>query len=109
MITTLPSATDVTSCGPAVWLRFGTRKKAVCQAQTQTIAAIIADEAAIGMVNNKTVAVRVIPAPGKSVGDTIKFGGLFGEAPIMPVHPFSSESFISRGGRIPAPLHSLRN
>ena len=75
----------------------------------QTIAAIIADEAAIGMVNNKTVAVRVIPAPGKSVGDTIKFGGLFGEAPIMPVHPFSSESFISRGGRIPAPLHSLRN
>ncbi len=75
----------------------------------QTIAAIIADEAAIGMVNNKTVAVRVIPAPGKKVGDTIKFGGLFGEAPIMPVHPFSSDSFISRGGRIPAPLHSLRN
>ncbi|MBO2515711.1 MAG: hypothetical protein CW338_00345 [Clostridiales bacterium] len=74
-----------------------------------TISAIIADEAAIGMINNKTTAVRVIPAPGKGVGDTVEFGGLFGRAPIIPVSPFSSEEFIARGGRIPAPLHSLRN
>ena len=74
-----------------------------------TIAAIIADEAAIGMVNNKTTAVRVIPAPGKQVGDFVEFGGLLGRAPVIPVHPFSSEDFIARGGRIPAPLHSLRN
>ena len=74
-----------------------------------TISAIIADEAAIGMINNKTTAVRVIPAPGTGVGDTVEFGGLFGRAPIIPVSPFSSEEFIARGGRIPAPLHSLRN
>ncbi|MBR5231328.1 MAG: PFL family protein [Clostridia bacterium] len=75
----------------------------------ETISAIIADEAAIGMVNNKTTAVRVIPVPGKKVGDTVEFGGLLGHAPIMPVHPFGSELFVRRGGRIPAPLHSLRN
>ena len=75
----------------------------------ETLSAIIADEAAIGMVNNKTTAVRVIPVPGKKVGDTVEFGGLLGHAPIMPVHPFASELFIKRGGRIPAPLHSLRN
>ena len=74
-----------------------------------TIAAIIADEAAIGMINNKTTAVRLIPAPGKKVGDFVEFGGLLGRAPVIPVHPFSSEEFIARGGRIPAPLHSLRN
>ena len=74
-----------------------------------TIAAIIADEAAIGMINSKTTAVRVIPAPGKKVGDFVEFGGLLGRAPVIPVHPFSSEKFIARGGRIPAPLHSLRN
>ena len=74
-----------------------------------TISAIIADEAAIGMINNKTTAVRVIPAPGKKVGDFVEFGGLLGRAPVIPVHPFSSEAFIARGGRIPAPLHSLRN
>ena len=74
-----------------------------------TIAAIIADEAAIGMINQKTTAVRVIPAPGKKVGDFVEFGGLLGRAPVIPVHPFSSEAFIARGGRIPAPLHSLRN
>ena len=74
-----------------------------------TISAIIADEAAIGMINNKTTAVRVIPAPGKQVGDYVEFGGLLGRAPVIPVHPFSSEDFIARGGRIPAPLHSLRN
>ena len=74
-----------------------------------TISAIIADEAAIGMVNNKTTAVRVIPAVGKKVGDCIEYGGLFGSAPIMPVSRFSSEEFIARGGRIPAPIHSLRN
>lgn len=74
-----------------------------------TISAIIADEAAIGMVNNKTTAVRVIPAPGKNVGDQVEFGGLLGFAPVIPVHPFSSDAFIARGGRIPAPLHSLRN
>ena len=74
-----------------------------------TISAIIADEAAIGVVNNKTTAVRIIPAPGKTVGDSVEFGGLLGRAPIIPVHPFSSEAFVARGGRIPAPLHSLRN
>ncbi len=75
----------------------------------ETISAIIADEAAIGMINNKTTAVRIIPAPGKKVGDMVEFGGLLGSAPIMPVHSWSSRDFISRGGRIPAPLHSLRN
>ena len=75
----------------------------------ETIAAIIADEAAIGMVNNKTTAVRILPAPGKTVGGTIEMGGLLGSAPVMPVHPESSVEFIARGGRIPAPLHSLRN
>ena len=74
-----------------------------------TISAIIADEAAIGMINNKTTAVRIIPAPGKEVGDVIELGGLLGSAPIMPVHGESSEKFIMRGGRIPAPLNSLKN
>ena len=75
----------------------------------ETIAAIIADEAAIGMVNNKTTAVRILPAPGKDVGGTIEMGGLLGSAPVMPGHRESSAGFIARGGRIPAPLHSLRN
>ncbi len=75
----------------------------------ETIAAIIADEAAIGMVNSKTTAVRILPAPGKDVGGTIEMGGLLGSAPVMPVHKESSAAFIARGGRIPAPLHSLRN
>jgi uncharacterized protein (UPF0210 family) len=74
-----------------------------------TISAIIADEISIGVINNKTTAVRVIPAIGKGVGESVSFGGLLGEAPIMPVHRESSEKFISRGGRIPAPIHSLRN
>ena len=74
-----------------------------------TISAIIADEAAIGMVNSKTTAVRIIPAPGKLVGDLVEMGGLLGSAPVMPVHPESAESFIARGGRIPAPLQSLKN
>ena len=69
----------------------------------------IADEAAIGMVNNKTTAVRLLPTPGKNVGDTVEMGGLLGSAPVMPVHKESSADFIQRGGRIPAPLHSLRN
>ena len=75
----------------------------------ETISAIIADEAAIGMINNKTTAVRIIPAPGKKVGDCIEMGGLLGTAPVMPVHGESSVDFINRGGRIPAPLNSLRN
>ena len=75
----------------------------------ETISAIIADEAAIGMINNKTTAVRIIPAPGKKVGDQVEFGGLLGRAPVMPVHEFSSAAFIRRGGRIPAPLNSLKN
>ena len=75
----------------------------------ETIAAIIADEAAIGMVNTKTTAVRIIPAPGCRVGDTVEFGGLLGSAPVQAVHPYSSADFIARGGRIPAPLHSLKN
>ena len=74
-----------------------------------TISAIIADEAAIGMVNNKTTAVRVIPAPGAKVGDNVEFGGLLGHAPVIALHPFSSSEFIARGGRIPAPLQSLKN
>ncbi len=73
------------------------------------IAGIIADEAAIGMVNNKTTAVRVIPAIGKKAGDTIDFGGLFGYAPIMKVNGWANDAFVERGGHIPAPLHSLRN
>ena len=75
----------------------------------ETISAIIADEAAIGMVNTKTTAVRIIPAPGCKVGDTVEFGGLLGSAPVQPVHPFSSAEFIARGGRIPAPMQSLKN
>ena len=74
-----------------------------------TISAIIADEAAIGMVNSKTTAVRIIPAPGKTVGDRVEMGGLLGTAPVMPVHPESADSFILRGGRIPAPMQSLKN
>ena len=75
----------------------------------ETISAIIADEAAIGMINGKTTAVRLIPAYGKKVGDTIEFGGLLGYAPIMPLNTNSSAAFVKRGGRIPAPIHSLRN
>ena len=75
----------------------------------ETISAIIADEAAIGVVNNKTTAVRLIPAVGKGVGERIDFGGLLGSAPVMPVHKGSAAAFIERGGRIPAPLHSLKN
>ena len=74
-----------------------------------TISGIIADEMAIGMVNNKTTAVRVIPVPGKTVGDWAEFGGLLGGAPILPVSKFSCADFINRGGRIPAPIHSFRN
>ena len=74
-----------------------------------TLSAIIADEAAIGMINSKTTAVRLIPAPGLDVGDTVEFGGLLGSAPVMAVHSESAAEFISRGGRIPAPMHSLRN
>ena len=75
----------------------------------ETISAIIADEAAIGMVNCKTTAVRVIPAPGTKVGDNVEFGGLLGRAPVIPLREFSASEFIHRGGRIPAPLHSLKN
>ena len=75
----------------------------------ETISAIIADEAAIGVINNKTTAVRVIPAPGKSEGDSVEFGGLLGSAPVMRVNSAKSDAFIARGGRIPAPIHSLRN
>ena len=75
----------------------------------QTISGIIADEIAIGVINNKTTAVRLIPVEGKDVGDTAEFGGLLGYAPIMPVKEAGCEAFIRRGGRIPAPIHSLRN
>jgi uncharacterized protein (UPF0210 family) len=74
-----------------------------------TISGIIADEAAIGMINRKTTAVRIIPAPGKKVGDWVEFGGLLGKAPVMAVSQFSSEAFIGRQGRIPAPIHALNN
>lgn len=75
----------------------------------ETISAIIADEAAIGVINNKTTAVRIIPVPGKTIGDTVEFGGLLGKAPIMAVSKFSSADFVNRGGRIPAPIHSFKN
>ena len=74
-----------------------------------TISAIIADEASIGVINNKTTAVRLIPVYGKGVGEYAEFGGLLGGAPIMEVSSFSSEEFIKRGGRIPAPVHSFKN
>ncbi len=74
-----------------------------------TISAILADEAAIGMVNNKTTAVRIIPVPGKTVGDEVEFGGLLGRAPIMAVNKGSAEKFISRGGKIPSPIHGNKN
>ena len=75
----------------------------------ETIAGIIADEMAIGMINNKTTAVRIIPVPGKQVGDQVDFGGLLGTAPIMPVSRFSPAKFVRRGGHIPAPLQALTN
>ncbi len=75
----------------------------------ETISAIIADEAAIGMINSKTTAARLIPAYGKDVGDQVEFGGLLGYCPVMPVNKHSSEVFVKRGGRIPAPIHSLKN
>ena len=74
-----------------------------------TISGIIADEMAIGMVNQKTTAVRLIPVIGKGVGETVEFGGLLGYAPIMPVNPFGCDAFVNRGGRIPAPIHSFKN
>lgn len=74
-----------------------------------TIAGIIADELAIGMVNQKTTAVRIIPVIGKTVGDSAEFGGLLGHAPIMPVNRYSCDAFVNRGGRIPAPIHSFKN
>lgn len=74
-----------------------------------TISGIIADEAAIGMINNKTTAVRVIPVPNKGVGENVEFGGLLGSAPIMAISPYSCEKFVSRGGRMPAPIHSNKN
>ena len=77
--------------------------------KASTIAGIIADECAIGMVNQKTTAVRLIPVIGKGVGETVEFGGLLGYAPIMPVNPYSCEAFVNRGGRIPAPIHSFKN
>jgi len=75
----------------------------------EILSGILADEAAIGMVNSKTTAVRLIPAIGHDVGDTLEFGGLFGSAPIMEVNRFSPARFIGRGGRIPAPMQSLKN
>lgn len=75
----------------------------------ETISAIIADESAIGVINNKTTAVRIIPAPGKVVGDSVEFGGLLGRAPIMKINNYSSADFINRGGRIPSPIHSFKN
>ena len=75
----------------------------------EAIFGIIADECAIGMINNKTTAVRVIPVEGKGVGEMANFGGLMGYAPIIPVNQTSCEAFVTRGGRIPAPIHSFKN
>lgn len=77
--------------------------------KASAISGIIADEMAIGMINQKTTAVRLIPVAGKGVGETVEFGGLLGYAPIMPVNPFSCDAFVNRGGRIPAPVHSFKN
>jgi uncharacterized protein (UPF0210 family) len=74
-----------------------------------TLSGIILDEMAIGMINNKTTAVRIIPVIGKNVGDTAQFGGLLGEAPVMEANRFKCADFVRRGGRIPAPIHSFRN
>ena len=74
-----------------------------------TISGIIADEMAIGMINQKTTAVRLIPVQGKGVGEVAEFGGLLGYAPVMPVNSFSCDAFINRSGRIPAPIHSFKN
>jgi hypothetical protein len=74
-----------------------------------TISGIIADEAAIGVINNKTTAVRLIPAIGKTVGDEVSFGGLLGSAPIIAVNPYKCDELVNRGGRMPAPIHSMRN
>ena len=78
-------------------------------AKATTISGIIADEMAIGMINQKTTAVRVIPVVGKGVGEVVEFGGLLGYAPVMPVNPFSCDNFVNRKGRIPAPVHSFKN
>ncbi len=75
----------------------------------ETISGILADEVALGVVNTKTTALRIIPAPGKTVGDSVDFGGLLGTAPVMPVNGFSCREMIARGGRIPAPMQSLKN
>ena len=75
----------------------------------ETLAGIIADEMAIGMINQKTTAVRIIPVIGKDVGETVEFGGLLGYAPIMPVNRFGCEAFVKREGRSPAPIHSFKN
>ena len=79
------------------------------ETSAETLAAIISDEMAIGMINKKTTAVRIIPAPGKEVGAEVEFGGLLGRAPIMEVSEFSSDEFVNRGGRIPAPIQALTN
>jgi len=75
----------------------------------ETISAVIADEMAIGVVNSKTTAVRIIPAPGKKEGDMVEFGSLLGGGPVMGLNKYSSKDFINRGGRIPAPIQSLKN
>ena len=79
------------------------------ETKATTISGIIADELAIGMINQKTTAVRIIPVIGKGVGETVEFGGLLGYAPIMPVNQFACDAFVNRGGRIPAPIHSFKN
>ncbi len=77
--------------------------------KASTVSGIIADEMAIGMINQKTTAVRLIPVIGKGIGETVEFGGLLGHAPVMRVNPYGCEAFISRKGRIPAPVHSFKN
>ena len=103
----LEAMTCVCSVGLDMIVVPGTITPATISAET--ISAIIADEAAIGMINTKTTAVRIIPAPGKQVGDIVDFGGLLGQGPVMNINPYGSEDFIKRGGRIPAPINSLKN
>ena len=93
----------------ALMMGYNAGEAAGLLAGSQTISAVIADEAAVGMINNKTTAVRLIPVPGKKVGDKVEFGGLLGYAPIIAVNSFKPDVFIHRGGRIPAPVRSLTN
>ena len=104
----LPTTMDQTQAEETLGIIQNTLKN-FSWTQAAVISAMIADECAIGMINNKTTAVRIIPVHGKTVGDEVDFGGLFGTAPIMPVNAGDPTAFVKRGGVIPAPIHANRN